>query len=234
MDKSVKINTQSIKNYGLYLDGSPPIPTAIQETEHIEIRGRHGSLTKKYAYKDIEYPLSFFFYDDYAPFKKSFRQAKLMLFNSERLTFDDDPDVYYKVKSIEIAEAENEVIRFGKFTVNFTLSPFAYEVDNPTQTITSQTTVNNPGYEAEPVMIVHCTGTGKVYVNGEKITIKDINGMITLDSELQNAYRKKSGSIENLNNHMIGDFSVFKHGDNLVRFDGDISKVEITKNVRWV
>src|SRR5690606_4222876 len=154
-----------------------------------------------------------------------FRKAKMYLLNAKTLIFDDDNEVFYKVKNVQIDTAENYVLQFGEFTVNFTLDPFQYEVNNPTETITSQTTINNPGYEALPVITAHMSGTGNIYVNEQKVTIQNINGTITIDSEMQNAYRIEGGYIVNLNKHMIGKFPILRHGSNVIDFDGDISKM---------
>lgn len=229
----VKLDDTNIEVLDLCLADRPEIPTAEQDVNSVEIRGRHGSLTKKYAYKDIEYPLTFNFLEDVS-FKRAFRKAKVVIFNAKKLFFEDDPDVYYKIKSLTIEDAGNEILEFGQFTVNFILDPFQYEINNPVQTITDRTVITNEGYESEPIMTVHCAGNGKVYVNDIPITIQNINGTITIDSEMMNAYRKENGLITNLNNHMIGDFPVLEHGDNIIDFDGDISKIELIKNWRWV
>ena len=233
MDKTVKLNDIDIAEYGLYLASIPTVPTPEQDIEYVEIRGRHGSLTKKYGFKDIPYQLEFFFFDD-LPFKQAFRQAKTMLFSAKTMIITDDPTVYYKIKSLSIETAENDIINYGRFIVNITLDPFQYEVNNPTEIITSRTTINNPGYEAEPVMTAHCNGTGNIYINDQEITIQNINGTITIDSEMQNAYRVSGGYVTNLNKHMIGKFPILEHGSNVISFDGDISKIELIKNWRWV
>ena len=209
------------------------IPTPEQDVEHVDIKGRNSSLTKKYGFKDIPLPVDFYFYET-TSFKEAFRRAKIKLFNAKTLMVTDDPSVYYKIKSISIEDAENAVLEIGVFRVNFTLSPFQYEIDVATQTITSQTTLTNDGYESEPYIKVHAAGTGKIYINDQVVAIKDINGFIELDSEIMNAYRKTDGYITNLNNHMIGDFPVLAHGKNVIKFDGAITKLEINPRWRWV
>lgn len=228
----LKINNVYTDEYGIKPKGRIEVPTPEQYVEQIEIKGRNGSLTKKYGYKVILLPVHFTILGD--NFKKIFRKAKIHLLNAKTLIFDDDDEVFYKVKSVQIDTAENLVVKFGEFTVNFTLDPFMYEVDNPAETIISRTTINNPGYEAEPIMTVTCNGTGSIYINDQEITIQNINGTITIDSEMQNAYRIAGGYITNLNSHMIGKFPVLEHGDNVISFDGDISKIELIKNWRWV
>lgn len=228
----LKINNVYTDEYGIKPKGRIEVPTPEQDVEHIEIKGRNGSLTKKYGYKNIDLPVHFTILSD--NFKKTFRQSKMHLLNAKTLIFDDDDEVFYKVKSVRIETAENLILKFGEFTVNFTLDPFMYEVDNPIQTITSKTTITNEGYEALPVITAHMSGTGNIYVNEQKVTIQNINGTITIDSEMQNAYRVSGGYVTNLNSHMIGRFPVLEHGKNTISFDGGISKLEIVCNRRWV
>ncbi|MBU5594920.1 phage tail protein [Amphibacillus sp. MSJ-3] len=233
LDRTLLIDDVEVSNHDLYYAALPSVPTPEQDVEHVEVRGRHGSLTKKYGFKDIAYPIEFYFHED-KPFKKSFRLAKPHLFEAKTLSFMDDDEVFYKVKSVQIETAENVVYRFGKFTVNFTLDPFQYELADSSQTITEETTLTNNGYESQPVITAHAEGTGKIYINDQEIGIKDVNGTIIIDSELMNAYRNAGGIITNLNSHMVGDFPVFKHGDNVIDFDGDITKLEINPRWRWV
>ncbi|WP_181294608.1 distal tail protein Dit [Heyndrickxia sporothermodurans] len=228
----VILDTTKIKDINLSLSERPAIPTPERDTEHIDIQGRHGSLTKKYGFKDIPYSLTFDFLED-TPFKQAFRKAKIVFFKAKKLSFEDDPDIFYMIKSVEIEDALNDVLEYGQFTVNFTLAPFAYEVTKLI-TITSQTTLTNAGYESEPYIKAYAAGTGKIYIGNQVVTVKDINGFIEIDSTMMNAYRKENGLITNLNNHMIGDFPVLVEGRNVIKFDGNITKLEIDPRWRWI
>lgn len=209
------------------------VPTPVQETEHVEIKGRHSSLTKKAGFKDVELPVDFYFYEN-TSFKKAYRIAKMKFFNARTLKFSDDDSVFYNIKSIVIEDALNDVLELGEFTVLFRLAPFQYEVADSTKLITKRTALENEGYESEPIITAHAEGTGKIYINDQEITIKDVNGSIIIDSELMNAYRNDGGIITNLNDHMIGDFPILKHGDNVIEFDGDITELEVDPRWRWV
>lgn len=227
----LKINGVYTDEYKVKPKNRIEVPTPEQDVEHKEIRGRNGSLTRKYGFKDIPLPVHFTIHHE--SFKKTFRKAKMYLFNAKTLVFDDDNEVHYKVKNVQIETAENLVERFGEFTVMFTLDPFQYET-NPIQTITGPTTLNNQGYESEPYIKCFVSGTGKFYIGEQVITIKGVNGTIEIDSEMMNAYRNENGLITNLNNKMIGDFPVLVSGSNVIKFDGDITKLEINPRWRWI
>lgn len=221
------------RTFDIYQRERVVVPTPQEEIEHIEIKGRHGSLTKKHGFKDILLPVDFFFYEN-TSFKAAFRIAKMKFFNAKTLSFIDDDSVFYKIKSVRIDDALNDILEMGEFTVQFRLDPFQYEIADSSRTITSRTTLTNPGYQSQPIITAQVAGTGRIYVNGQEIVIQNINGFIIIDSELMNAYRNASGIITNLNNHMVGDFPVLEHGQNVIEFEGDISSLEINPRWRWV
>jgi|SRR5690625_4858794 len=226
----IKINGVLTDDKGVYPKGRYEVPTPEEDTEIIYIRGRDGELTKKYGYRNIDLPILFYMKDE--SFKTAFRKAKSFILNAKTLQVDDDDEVFYKVKSVNINPAENLMKTFGEFEVEFTLDPFTYELDNAPITITSQTTIDNDGHTALPIITAQVSGTGKIYINDQEITIRDVNGEITIDSEMQNAYRAGSPP-QNMNKHMIGEFPTLQHGDNVVEFDGDIERLEVILNKRW-
>lgn len=228
----IKLNDDLTNDKGIHPKGRYEVPTPEEDIEYIYIRGRDGELTKKYGYKNILLPVTFYIQDD--SFKVAFRKAKPFLLNAKTLQVDDDEYIFYRVKSVQVHPAENPMRTFGEFVVEFTLNPFQYEASDSTETITERTIMVNEGYESEPIITAQVEGTGKVYVNDQEITIKDVNGSIIIDSELMNAYRNDGGIITNLNNHMIGDFPILDHGDNVIEFDGDITELEVNPRWRWV
>lgn len=229
----IKINEVYTDEYGIHPKERVEVPTPERDIEYVEIRGRHSSLTKKHGYKDV--PLSVFFYmKDEENFKPIFRKAKMNLLNAETIAFDDDKEVFYKVKSVQINSAENIIKTFGEFMVDFALEPFQYEITDSTQTITNRTVLTNEGYESQPILTAQVSGTGTFTINDQEVTITDVNGSIIIDSELMNAYRNNNGIITNLNNHMVGDFPVLEHGQNVIEFDGDIESLEVNPRWRWV
>lgn len=228
-----KLDDVDTREFDVYQRERVIVPTPIQDTEHIEIKGRHSSLTKKLGFKDVELPIDFYFYEN-TSFKKAYRIAKMQFFNAKTLKFSDDDSVFYKIKSITIEDALNDVLEIGEFTVNFRLDPFQYEVADSNRTITDRTVIENEGYESEPIITAHVEGTGRIYINDQEIVIQDINGSIIIDSELMNAYRNNNGIITNLNDHMVGDFPILVHGDNVIELDGDIESLEVNPRWRWV
>ena len=231
MDRTLLIDNIPVSEYDLYYKELPDVPSPEQDIVQVYVKGRDGELTQKYGYKNIPYPIDLYFYENVS-FRKAFRKLKPYLLDANTLSFADDNEVYYKVKSVQIDDAEANIYKLGMFTVEFNLDPFMYELDNDPITVTSRTVIENNGYKALPIITAQVSGTGKIYINDQEITIQNVNGSITIDSEMQNAYRAGSPP-QNMNKHMIGEFPVLEHGNNVVSFDGDISELEIICNRRW-
>lgn len=228
----VVIDDINIKDLKLSLSSRPSIPSPEQDIEFIDIKGRNGSLTKKYGFKDIQYKLTFDFLEDVS-FRQAFREAKMAFYKASKLIFTEDYNIYHKIKAVSIDDATNDILEYGQFTVTFTLDPFAYEPSNMIE-ITRETKIMNFGFESEPYIKCYCSGTGNIYIGNQILTILDINGFIEFDSEKMNAYRNDNGIFINLNNHMVGDFLLIPNGVSDVKFDGDITKLEIDPRWRWI
>ena len=87
----------------------------------------------------------------------------------------------------------------------------------------------NAWQPAKPLIQVTGTGDGTLVVGGSTISISDMTGAITLDSETEDAY---SGT-ENLNNNVQvnGSYPILQNGKTAVSFSGGITAVQITP--RW-
>lgn len=229
----IKINGVLTDDKGVYPKGRYEVPTAEEDIEFIEIKGRDGELTKKYGYKNIPFPVTFYMRSD--SFKTAFRKAKPFILNAKTIQVDDDDEVFYKVKSVKINPAENTMRTFGEFEVEFILDPYMYEIKNDPITLTNRRTIYNDGHKTLPIITAQVGGTGKIYINDQEITIRNVNGSITIDSMMKNAYRKSPAGLiaENMNKHMIGHFPVLEHGDNVIKFEGDIERLELLCNKRW-
>lgn len=221
----------AVSEYYLSVKERSEIPTAERDVEVIEVRGRHGSLTKKFGYKDKPLKVTFNFLED-IPFKNVFRQFKNVLLNAKTLKFSDDPDIYNKIKNVVIETASNEVIEYGEFVVDFSLDPFDYEEDI-TINISGSTTIFNQGYESQPYIKVYGLGSGKVYINNQSFQVT-IDEFIEVDCDMMDAYKTVNGIKVPQNDKMVGSFPVLSTGENSISFDGGITKLELIPHWRWL
>lgn len=221
------------EDFGVYLKERPDIPTAVRDVEFVEVRGRDaGALTKKYGHRDVEMFANFHMYDEVDGFRRVYRLAKPRILDAERLVFDDDPSVYYKVKAVRIDESPTVLYKYGEIPTYFTLEPYAYDVEETIVTATGQRTINIDSYDSLPIINVSATGSGRVFVGDYELMINNVNGTLIIDSEQKNAYRPGNPPLP-ANNRVEGDFPVLKSGDNIIDFSGDIARLDITFTKRW-
>lgn len=225
----VLFDDESIKSLGLSLTERPEIPTAEQEVEYItEVEGRDGSLVRKMNYKDVTQPFTFSFLDK-TNVRQKVREIRAWLSDKEKLSFSDDPDIFRMIKHIVIESTINDIIAYGRMTINIRFDPFEY-VDMDPITMNSPGDIINPGsYFANPLITVYGTGNLSITVNGQRTELKSVDSHITLDCELQEAH--KNGS--SLNSFMVGKFPQFKVGPNTIDWTGSVTKVEIEPRWRY-
>ena len=227
----VIINNQNTKNLGFALVGRPSIPSADKKYETIEVEGRDGALTKFIGYQDLKFSLKFniLFQSD---IKQKLREIKGLLSVAKTLAFDDSPNFFYKIKRCQISDTETIIKQSGVFSVEFIADPFEYEsssvleYENPSNLLIR----NNTTYFSQPVLKIFGQGNIKLFVNDELVEVKNINEGITIDSELQEAYYQNN----NLNHQMLGSFPTFEIGENRIRLEGNIDKIEILPQWRWL
>ncbi|MEW4236013.1 phage tail family protein [Bacillus thuringiensis] len=223
----IGIDNELASSYGLGLVGRPVIPTAKQKVEHIEIPGRHGSLTKKGAYENVPFKvkLNMLERENIKPF---IRRAKPWLLQGKTLFFTDD-DVYRKIKHVEMGDIITEIEEHGEFEVDFTLDPFEYTEDVNLK-LTKPGVIYNPGtIESEPKFWIVGNGTFRITINNVSFQIKDVNGSVVIDSEVLEAYTDTIS----MNNKMVGQFPIFNVGENTIEWSGAIQFMEIRPRWRY-
>ncbi|MBN6206306.1 phage tail family protein [Ralstonia pickettii] len=224
----VLFDDESIKTLGLSLTERPEIPTAEQEVEYIEVEGRNGSLVHKKHYKDVTQPFTFSFLDK-NNVRQKVREIRAWLSDKEKLSFSDDPGISRIIKHITLESTINDIISYGRLSMDITFDPFEYIDTNPI-TMTEAGNLINPGtYFANPKITVYGTGNLSITVNGQRTILNSVDGHITLDCELQEAH--KNGS--SLNNRMVGKFPRLEVGTNTISWTGTVNRVVIEPRWRY-
>ncbi|MDF9504695.1 phage tail family protein [Bacillus cereus] len=223
----IGIDNELASSYGLGLVGRPLIPTAKQKVEHIEIPGRHGSLTKKGAYENVPFKVKFNMLER-ENIKPFIRRAKPWLLQGKTLFFTDD-DVHRKIKHVEMGDITTEIEEHGEFEVDFTLDPFEYTEDVNLK-FTKPGVIYNPGtIESDPKFWIVGNGTFRITINDVSFQIKDVNGSVVIDSEVLEAYTDTIS----MNNKMVGQFPILGVGENKIEWSGSIQFMEIRPRWRY-
>ncbi|HDR7286595.1 phage tail protein [Bacillus paranthracis] len=224
----IGIDNELASSYGLGLVGRPVIPTAKQKVEHIEISGRHGSLTKKGAYENVPFKVKFNMLEK-ENIKPFIRRAKPWLLQGKTLFFTDD-DVHRKIKNVEMGDIANEIEEYGEFEVDFTLDPFEY-AEEESFTMYEPGSIYNPGTEeSEPRLWIVAKGTVNITINDVTFQIKDIESAVIVDSEILEAYIGTTP----MNNKMVGKFPKFIVGSNTISWSGAIQSISIRPRWRYI
>jgi len=124
------------------------------------------------------------------------------------------------------------------FAVNFRCKPFWYQSDVAPQNIqpasgstSGYVTMQNPGnVPSEPIITVTGIGEITLIVDMTIVELSDVNGEITIDSVLQEAY---SGTTS-MNNCMSGDFPTLPPGNSTISWTGNVTYLTVEPNWRYL
>lgn len=151
----------------------------------------------------------------------------------ELILYTEPDKVYHATMNNKIAISD-VIYLFNSFLIQFDCYPLKYSVNKTEEelTITEPTTVYNDGtYYSEPIITVHGTGNIVLIVNGTKFSLSNVNGYITINAEIMEVYK----DAVNCNNQFSADgFPRLEVGENRVGFTGNVEKIEIYRNRRWI
>ncbi|MEB8712962.1 phage tail protein [Bacillus cereus] len=222
----IGIDNQLASDYGICMVERPVIPTAEQQVEHIEVSGRHGSLTKKGAFKDVPLKIKFNMLEE-ENIKPLIRRMKAWLMNGKTLYFTDD-DVYRKIKHVVVGDIVNEMEEHGEFEVEFTLDPFEYVTTVPLVLTKPEIILNYGTIESFPKLEVYGNGDIRIMINEVSFQIKGVNNSVIIDSELLIAY---TGALPI---KTIGEYPIFKVGENSIWWSGAVNRILIEPRWRYL
>lgn len=219
--------------YGIYVSEQPPITMPQEQSTQTKIPGRPGSLTTLEG-DDV--------YDDLTLTATCFIRSPALipaiagwLKGGGTVTFANRPGGFYHARVANKIPFE-KILRGNphcSFAVNFRCSPPFLYVSNPDEVTitTSSTVVVNPGsVYSEPIIHVYGSGDITLIVNDTFIELEGIENGIVLNSVIQEAYQGETL----LNEKMEGDFPVLKPGNNLISWSGDVSRLVIQPNWRYL
>ena len=195
--------------------------------ETFTVPGRHGNLTTTDGAFESYIRSTEFIVKD----KKKIDEICAHFKGSGWLIFSSEPDRKYKARVANQIEFSHIIRRFKRFVVEFEIQPFGYDVFEQTLVKTAPFSLFNIGtVDSEPLITIFGTGNITLYVNNQSISLKEIAGSITIDSEMQNAYNGAAS----MNNKMSGNFPILSLGENHITWLGNITKLEIRPNWRYI
>lgn len=216
--------------YGIVVSELPPITMPTERVEYISVPGRSGSLTKLEG-EDV--------YEDLVLSAKCFVEnedkiADIMrwLKGSGKVVFANRQGGFYYARVSNQIPFE-KILRgraYRTFAVNFRCKPFWYADEDVIEMNGSGAVMNEGSVYSEPVITVRGSGDGELLIGSYIVKLTGLDGSMTIDSELQEAYSAEVSC----NEQMSGEFPRLSPGLNGVSWTGGITGVTIRKNTRYL
>jgi len=218
--------------YGIHVSEQPPITIPAERATFTNVLGRTGSLTTLEGddvYDDLLLTATCFIQDT-----NRITEIAAWLKGSGTVTFANRQGGFYYARIVN--QISFEKILRGKphrsFAINFRCKPFWYvEAVAPVTLTVSGGTIANPGnVSSEPIITVYGSGDITLIVGLTIVELEGVSGSITLDGPLMEAYSDAAGQ----NGSMSGDFPLLMPGMNAVSWSGDVTKIEVRPNWRYL
>ena len=225
-------NGTDCRQFGIHVSEQPPITIPAERSTQTNVPGRPGSLTTLEG-EDV--------YDDLLLAATCFISGPAQipaiaawLKGSGTVAFANRTGGYYKARIANQIPFE-KVLRGNphcSFAVNFRCFPFFYADNVSDITVTvSGTAITNPGsVYSEPVLTVYGSGDVTLMVGATIVELTDISESIVIDSVLREAYLGNTL----MNDNMSGEFPVLKPGMNAISWTGEVARVVVRPNWRYL
>lgn len=228
----LQFNGKTNLDFGIDIVKRPDIPPAVERIEEIKVKGRPGTLYKKYGYESRQFAIDFNFYciDD---IKAKLKEISVWINNvtDNKLKFSDDREFFYFVENAYISSSSSiELNSFVKFTVTFIVNPYMYSEQGQRKT-TLPSILYNMYEEARPIYEITGEGNLTLTVNGVATTV-NVGQAITINTDKGLCY-KADGTPNNI--AMSGAFKnlYLKEGNNIFSYTSGFT-VNIIPNWRRI
>ncbi len=222
-------------DYGIVIEKRPIIPSPKRRVNYIDIPGRSSSIRyDENTYEDITILLECALKsNDNIVGKIDEIKAWLFTAGESDLIFSFQPDKKYIAQVVNAIDFTQIFKYTSKFPILFNCRPFKYNVQNISLTVLeSGTNIINPGtIESLPIIKIYGSGDIKLKINNDEIELIDLSGEIIINSEVEDCY---DYDLNNLNYKMNGKFPVLEIGQNLIQWIGNVERLEIIPNWRWL
>lgn len=228
-------NGEHSRAMGIIVTSMPAVCRPKRRTETIDIPGRNGVLhVDDGSYENYTKTA------ECAIIKRANIDAICAwLTGSGTAIFSTEPDKYYRVRIDNAISIEQMMKVFQKFQVHFDTHPFKYSVnETDDQVILQQPSLlyNRGTVEAEPTITVVGSGTVTLSINGKGYRLSAVDGHVTIHSEVMEVEtdgENKNGTYLPLQEE-DWLFPRFEVGENRINWTGNVERIEITPNWRWL
>lgn len=224
------------QNFKVWLTDVRAADSPKRDVSFLSIPGRNGDLiVDNNRWNNVDITYSFAIPTEFADYFDAFKRALLSQCGYQRLEDSLYPDIFRM--AIVKEPIQPEVMRYnrtGTFDVTFHCKPQRYLKSGEfATTLTEPTTLYGDGFVAKPLITVYGSGAGTLTVGDTTVEIKDMADQLTLDCDLQTAYRQVGdGAPENMNGSIYApNFPELGKRENPISWTGGVTKIEIIP--RW-
>lgn len=206
----------------------PEIDRGSESVTQKTIPGRKGTLTiRTGTFSDTTITCSLHLERDLETLERAYLETKLWLEKTKKISFSDNPWVFYRVKKTEVGKQSKAYGRFGTFDVVFICNPGEYIPDGLYE-YDAYELCFNPYSECCPIYKIQGNGSCRIVVNGNWMQA-EVTGDLTIDTDLEIAYSKEGSK----NTTVSGDYEdlYLMEGDNKISIS-DGFKLKIIPNWR--
>ena len=233
MNDWFKWNGENCTDYGIFVLEQPVITIPKERSKQTDIPGRPGTLTTLEGddvYDEMTLTATCLIRGpEYIPAIAGWLKG------GGTVEFANRPGGFYHARIANQIEFE-KILRGNPhctFGVNFRCSPPFWYMNDPEDveiTASSCVLVHPGNIYSEPVITVYGTGDITLIINDSFVELTGVDGSITLDSVIQEAYQGEVLQNEKLK----GEFPILKPGNNLVSWTGNVSRLVIQPNWRFL
>ena len=212
--------------YGIHVLEQPPVTRPSERLTFTDVPGRSGSLTLLQGddvYDDLTLTAVCIISD-----ASRIPEICTWLRGSGKIVFANRQGGFYEGRVVNQIPFE-KILRGNphrSFAVNFRCQPL------PEITVTtSGTFITNPGSVfSEPVITIYGSGEITLMVGMTIVELDGITDSIRLDTQLMEAYK----GVTSMNSCMSGEFPTLLPGSNVISWTGNVTKVVVLPNWRYL
>jgi len=219
-------------DFGLHISGSGVFNAPERDVEIIEIPGRNGNLVLdngRYRNITVSYPA--YISREFPRYAAAAREWLCSRSGYFRLEDTYNPEYFRLARFAGPIDFETRFLNWGAETnLYFDCKPQRFlKSGEQAISFSSNTTIWNPtNQDALPIINVYGSGECWLIVGTGQIVISDVNEYVTLDCDLQDAYKGDASQNENVS---LNEFPVLHPGASTIYPGRGVTKIEVIP--RW-
>ena len=232
LDETFYLDGIDAMSFGIRLQAPVEFSKAVPAVESQTIPGRNGNIIfETGSYENRVGTASCFCLQE--DVETAIRSAGRFLMGKKgyrRLETSDDPDHYWMARVENSPQIAMRLRALAPFDISFDCKPqrFVKSGENAVVFTESGSLFNQYGQTALPLITIYGHGAGTLTIGDCVVEVKEMDDVLFLDSDTQNAYNDNGNQNMKINAPI---FPTLPDGENKIGFSGGIERVKIVP--RW-